>query len=221
MTIPLPNSASTGRQSQSRLSNILVQLQRLSERYDETYPDYIETLNEKQALEATIRRAIEDRYEFATERVRALAETAAEQKVEVLALQEVKQQFDVLRKNVEASRQTYDLVATRTLQESLQSRVDFVDVTLLARAVPATNSTTPPLFVLVLIGMIVGASVGGAVAVAIEVIQGRVRAKIALRESLRAPVLAEIEEPQYQTKKRSAKKRKKKTTENDRERDAA
>ncbi len=195
LTLPLPDAVLSGQQAQARLGAILVQLQRLSERYDESYPDYAEALNEKRALETTIMRAVEEHAEFAARRVEALAGAEAGKKNAVVALQETKQTFDVLQKKVEASRQTYDLVATRSLEESLQSRVYFVDVLLLARAVPATRATTPPLLVIVLIGIFVGGAIGVCAAVALEFIEGRIRTKSSLANTLRAPVLAEFSMP--------------------------
>lgn len=195
LTLPLPHGMLSGLEAQSRLGPILIEMQRLNERYGSKNPDYIEASNAKAVLEATIRQAVEDRAEFAERRVFALQESAERQKAEVVSLQETKQEYDVLQKKVEASRQTYDLVATRSLQESLQSRVDFVDVLLLARAVPPDNAVTPPLAIIVLIGMVAGGALGVSGAVALEILEGRVRTKNALGQALRAPVIAELNSP--------------------------
>lgn len=192
LTLPLPNDAQAGRQAQARLGGVLVQLQRISERYGEQYPDYIEAMNEKRALEQTIMRAIVNRAEYAERRVASLAAVAERQKREVVELQETKQLFGVLENKVEASRETYDLVATRSLQESLQSRVDFVEVMLLSRAVPADKPVTPPLPLILLLGLFAGLGIGAAAAVSVELVEGRVRDQKAMSHLLRAPVLAEL-----------------------------
>lgn len=196
LTLPLPEDAQSGRQAQSRLGSVLVQIQRLSERYGPAYPALMEARNEQRALERTIMKSVEDRAEYAQRRVAALNAALQEKKSEVVALQETKQRYDVLEKKVEASRQTYDLVANRSLQESLQSRVDTVDVMLLARAVPADKPITPPLPVIVLIGLFAGAFLGASGAVAIELIEGRVRAASAVSQLLRTTVLAELTLPE-------------------------
>ncbi len=195
LTLPLPQDAHAGRQSQSRLGVVLVQLQRISERYGEQYPDYIEAVNEKRALEATIMRAVVNRAEYAARRVASLNASVDDQKRTVVNLQETKQQFDVLEKKVDASRDTYDLVATRSLQEALQSRVDSVELFLLARAVPAEHPTTPPLPIIILIGIFAGLGLGGAAAVTVELVEGRIRGEDALAQLLRAPVLAKLTVP--------------------------
>ena len=195
LTLPLPNDAHSGRQAQSRLGAVLVQLQRISERYGEKYPDYIEAVNEKRALEATIIRAVENRTEYASRRVASLSASVDQQKKTVVDLQETKQLFDVLEKKVEASRDTYDLVATRSLQESLQSRVDSVELFLLARGVPADKPATPSLPIIIFIGVFAGLGIGAAAAVALELVEGRIRGEQALTQLLRAPVLAELSAP--------------------------
>jgi len=195
LTLPLPDEAQSGRQAQARLGGVLAQLKRISERYGEKYPDYIEARNEKRALEQTIMRAIANRAEYAERRVAALTTSAAQQKIRAVALQETKQLYDALEDKVETSRQTYDLVATRSLQESLQSRVDSVDVFLLARAVPADKPVTPPLFLILLIGVFVGLGLGAGAAVSAELLEGRIRDEKVLAHLLRAPSLVELTLP--------------------------
>ena len=195
LTLPLPDDAQTGRQAQSRLGAVLLQVRRLAERYGERYPDYIEAVNEKTALQRTILSAIEDRTTYAQNRVFALEASLNEKKQDVVELQKIKQQYDVLEQKVTASRETYDLVATRSLQESLQSRVDFVELLLLSRAVPATRPSTPPLFVIVLIGIFAGGALGAAAAVALELLEGRIRRAQALAHILKAPIVATLDAP--------------------------
>lgn len=192
LTLPLPDEAHAGRQAQTRLGAVLVQLQRISERYGEQYPDHIEAVNEKSALESTIIRAVENRAEYAHRRVASLQSAVVEQKKTVVQLQETKQAYDVLEKKVDATRETYDLVATRTLQESLQSRVSSVELFLLARAVLPEKPATLPLSLIVLIGVFAGLGLGAAAAVAIELVEGRIRGEQALTQLLRAPVLTKL-----------------------------
>ena len=193
LTLPLPQDAISGRQAQSRLGGILVQIQRLGERFDESYPTYVEALSEKRGLEATVLRAIRDHADFAARRVTALSNEAAIKKTQVVALQETKQIFDVLEKRVDASRDTYDLVASRSLQESLQSRVGSVDVLMLARAVPPEKSITPPAVLIVILGAVVGLVLGVSSAVALELMEGRIRSADSVKRILRAPVVGQVD----------------------------
>ena len=193
LTLPLPDDAISGRQAQARLGGVLVQIQRLGERFDPSYPTYVEALSERDSLEETIIRAVTDHADFTARRVAALSEEAARKKRAVVELQETKQTFDVLEKRVDASRDTYDLVAARSLQESLQSRVGVVDVLMLARAVPSEKSITPPAPVIIILGAIVGFVMGVSAAVAIELMEGRIRSSQTITRILRAPVLGSVD----------------------------
>jgi uncharacterized protein involved in exopolysaccharide biosynthesis len=195
LTLPLPEEAEAGRQAQARLGAVQVQVQRLSERYGPDYPPYAEAVNEKRALERTIKKAVEDHAEFTARRVSALQGAAKRKKDEVVDLQETKQTYDVLTRRVEASRQNYDLVSNRSIQEELQSRVDVVEVLMLARAVPADRPMTPPLAIIVALGMIAGFFLGATAAVAMELFEGRVRSPEAVAKLMRTSVVAEVTAP--------------------------
>lgn len=193
LTLPLPHDDHAGRQTQSRLGAVMAQIQRISERYGEQYPDYIEAVNSRRALERTIMEAVEDREEYASRRVLELDAAAIEKKREVVALQEVKQQYNLLENKLDTSRATYDLAATRSLQEQLQSRVDVVDVLLLARAVPSDHPITLPLILIMTLGIVAGIFLGAGVAVVIEFLEGRVRDPQVMSHLLRTTVMADFD----------------------------
>ena len=203
LTLPLLENMQAGRQAQARLGAVTLQLQRLAERYGDDYPPVIEARNEVAMLETTIINAIDDNAEFAERRVAALEATASNEKEAVLALQSTKQVYDTLLNKVDTSRQTFDLVTARSLQESLQSRVAVVEITMLARAVPPEKPAILPLPVIILLGAFVGACIGGSAAVAIELVEGRVRSVANVSHILRANLIAEISPPQYM-KRRAA-----------------
>ncbi len=203
LTVPLPGDVPYARQAQARLGAVVGQMRRIAERYGPQYPDYIEANNEKLALERNIMNAIESRNDYHAKRAASLEFAVQKQKATVVKLQETKQAYDVLEKKVEASRQTYDLVATRSLEESLQSRVDSVTTFLLARAVPASQPATPPLFLIVLLGLAAGGALGVTAAIALEFHEGRVRSAGAVRQVLRAPVLTETPLSGFAPKRKS------------------
>lgn len=192
LTLSLPESAVSGRQAQARLGSAAEQLQRLNERFGDRYPDYQEVKHEKVSLEAQVLQAIVDHADFSARRLAGLEDEAAIKKAEVVKLHKVKETYDVLENKVDASRDTYALIANRTLQEAMQSRVDDLDVVLLSRAVPPTEALTPPLAIIALIGLAIGAVLGASGAVALEFAEGRIRDPAAISHLLRTPVLAEI-----------------------------
>lgn len=205
LTVPLPGELLYARQAQARLGAVISQMSRIADRYGPQYPDFKEAKNEKIALEENILSAIQNRTEYHSRRANSLENAVARQKSEVVKLQETKQVYDVLEKRVEASQQTYDLVAARSLEESLQSRVDNVSTFLLARAVPSTKPATPPFPVIVLIGIFAGVAIGASAAIALEFKEGRVRSNDIVRHVFRAPVMAEVQIVGERKKKRSKK----------------
>ncbi len=192
LNLPLPQENLPGRQAQVRLGAILIQLNRVLERYGDKYPDYFELTREKVSLETSIMDSIQNRYDFAKRRMRELESATEEQKQIVLLLQERKQVFDDLEQNVDSRRSTYELVNARSLQESLQSRVDVVEVLLLSRAIPASDPTLPPMPVLVTLGFLIGMGFGLAIAFVIELFTRKVRVKSTVQSILNVPILAEL-----------------------------
>lgn len=204
LTLPLPDEIEAGRQAQARLGAVQLRAQRLAERFGPTYPPLVEARNEKRALERTILQSVEDHLEFTQARVDALQGAARETKTNVVELQETKQNYDTLQRKLEANRETFDLVSTRSLQQSLQSRVDVVETLMLARAVPADRPSTPPIPVIVLLGAAVGLFLGATLAVALEFVDGRVRDPKMLARALRADLVAELSPPKRTARRHAA-----------------
>lgn len=193
VSFPLPIDAQGGLRSQERLVLIAPVVDRLSQRYGPNYPDLVEARREKESLEHDVLRAIRDRAHAAASRVAALESKQTELKEQVAGMQETRQKYDLLENKVVASRDTYNLVTTRTMQEALQSRVDTIDVFLLARATPPARPATPPYWLIIIIGAMAGAALGASVAVFVELMEGRIRTLEAVRRLFRTPTVCLIE----------------------------
>lgn len=192
INFPLPEDALAARQAQARLASASATLARIADRYGPAYPDYIEAAREKAALEANVLQSVRDRADYAARRVAALDEKASRLKAEVSGMQSQRERYDLLENKLNASQDTFNLVATRSLEESLQSRVDTFDVLLLARATPPSKPSTPPDWAIVLLSLAVGAFIGAAVAVFVEMREARVRDADALRIIFRTGAIGEV-----------------------------
>ncbi|MEL6371614.1 MAG: Wzz/FepE/Etk N-terminal domain-containing protein [Pseudomonadota bacterium] len=175
ISFPIPDDAIPARQAQMRLGAVIAQLARLSDRYGETYPDYVEAAREKRKLEQTIVDSINERADYASRRVAALEVEIDELRGQVSGIQSNRDAYALLENRVAASQETFNLVASRTLQESLQSRVDAIDVILLARAVPSSAPATPPLALITVLGAVLGLMIGTCTGVFAEFFEARVR----------------------------------------------
>jgi uncharacterized protein involved in exopolysaccharide biosynthesis len=189
---PVPNDLVSALQAQSRLTELNAALARIKERLGERYPDYVEGLKEKSALEASILQAVRERADYAARRRAALEAESDRLEAVVSELQKTRETYDLLADKVTASQETYNFVTTRSLQESLQSRIDTIDVMLLAKATPPANPATPPAIVIVFIGAIAGAALGASAAVFAELVEARVRGAEAVRQAFRTGIVCEV-----------------------------
>lgn len=189
---PLPQDALAALQAQARLAAVIATMGRIEDRYGTRYPDYIEAANERAALEASILQSVTDRAAYATRRRAALEDEARLMKAALADLQKTRETYDLLEDKVATSQETFNLVTTRSLQEAMQSRVDTIDVFLLARATPPAKPATPHPLLVALLGVIAGALLGATTAVAAELLEGRVRTAAALRQAFRTGVVAEV-----------------------------
>jgi uncharacterized protein involved in exopolysaccharide biosynthesis len=188
--VPTPAMA-----AQNKIAEISSLLDRIEARYGQSHPDYIEGMNELINQQNIVFSAIKERSEYTKRRLNKLIAEEESQKKKVVALQKTKQRFDVLEKNLETNRQTYDLIAARTLEEGLQSRVASVEVLLLSRALPPGEPLIPIYVVILIAGAFLGMGLGSSTAILIELLEGRLRSIQGLRFATRTPVLAEIKMP--------------------------
>jgi uncharacterized protein involved in exopolysaccharide biosynthesis len=193
INFPVPHDAIAARLAQERLGLAVAALNRIAERFGPKYPDYVEAAKEKATLEENILEAMRDRADYAASRVAALEKEAAAFKASVASMQTTRETYDLLEEKVRASQETYNLVTTRSLEESLQSRVNSVDLFLLSRATPPANPATPPIWLVVLIGAFAGLALGAAVAVFVELYEGRIRNVDPVRRSFRTGLVFEID----------------------------
>lgn len=206
VNFPLPQDALSALQAQARLAAVIATMGRIEDRYGVRYPDYAEAANERAALESSILQSVRDRAAYAANRLAALEAQAAAMKTTLASMQTTREAYDLLENKVATSQETYNLVRTRSLQEAMQSRVDTIDVLLLARATPPEGPVTPHPLIITLLGVIAGALVGATTAVAVELLEGRVRTAGPLRHTFRTGVIAEIDTaPPVRRRKRRAK----------------
>lgn len=193
VNFPLPQDALSALQAQARLAAVIATMGRIEERYGVRYPDFAEAANERAALETSILQSVRDRAAYAANRLAALEAEAGAMKTTVASMQKTREAYDVLQNRVATSQETFNLVTTRSLEEALQSRVDTIDVMLLARATPPEGPATPHPLIITLLGVVAGALLGATTAVAAELLEGRVRTAAALRHTFRTGVVAEID----------------------------
>ncbi len=191
-TLPIPNDNSLGKTAQARLASERAKLLRIEQRYGENHPDYREGLTRMRALQSSLFQSIAEKFEYSRRRVANLEAAARVQKQKVLDYQKIRQRFDELEQSLNTNQQTFDEVARRTLQQSLQSRFDLIDIMMLGRAVPPAEPPIPLHVIVIIAGFFLGLFIGVSAAILIELLEARIRVPMMLERCIGAPVMAEL-----------------------------
>jgi succinoglycan biosynthesis transport protein ExoP len=115
------------------------------------------------------------------------------QKKRVLELRSVRDQLAVLQRDVDAAQSSYDAVAKRLSQTTLESQITQANVSVLTPASEPIEPVAYKLFRTPWITIILGALAGIGVAFLLEMLDKRVRSVHDLTEMLKVPVLGVIE----------------------------
>ena len=204
VSLPIPTFDQAILQAQQRLGETATTLDRIYDQFGTNYPGYTELLEDKRSLEDTVVAAIRARASYHRRRVAALEREADALRKSVSKIQETRDRYRLLENRLATSQETFNLVSTRSLQESLQSRVEPIRVILLARAVPGSRPATPPLWMITAFGAFCGLGLGVSGAVAFELFEGRVRTEVTAAHLLRTHGLGTVSMPAAPRKIRAA-----------------
>lgn len=115
------------------------------------------------------------------------------QKAKVLALNSLRDEFNVLTKEVENARLAYEVTTQRYTLTNLEGQSKQADVAIVAAATPPIKPHSPRLILNIAISIVVGLMLGVGAALALEIIDPRIRSAIQLTETFDLPVLGVIE----------------------------
>lgn len=176
-----------------------VKIKEMSEQYGRNHPLYqraqteLETLKSK--LDSEMRQvasSVGSSNSVNVQRESELRAALDAQKKKVLQLRALRDQLQVLQRDVETAQRTYDLVSQRLSQTNLESQTQQTNVVILGPAqepaVPSSPKTTRSTLLSVFVGLILG--VGGAML--LEVRNPRIRSMKELTDVLEIPILAEF-----------------------------
>lgn len=127
-------------------------------------------------------------------REQEIAEAVREQHELVLELKSHRDQLAVLERDAESARRSYDLVAQRLAQTSLESQTQQTNVSVLNPATAPLFAAGPRTLVTLALGAVVGTLLGIAMALLLEFRDPRLRGTGELVELLDAPLLGVIPE---------------------------
>jgi chain length determinant protein EpsF len=170
-------------------------LQQLGTQYGVNHPQYQKQVSENRSLRAKIES--EARKILAGVRSSArqsrqheadLAKAVATQRARLLDLKGNRNEFAVLKRNVESAERAYDTAMQRHVVSQVESRASQTNVTLLNAAVAPLKPAQPRVLLNIALSVVVGAMLGIAAVLLMEMSDRRVRSIADLR--LDVPLLA-------------------------------
>jgi len=119
----------------------------------------------------------------------------ARQREKVLSLKAVRDEGQLLQRDLENAQRTYDLLLQRQTQTSLESQTTLANVNVLTRATPSLTPSSPRLVYNSLLATFGGTLLGLVVAFGLEALNRRVRTADDITLSLGLPVLGVLPAP--------------------------
>src|SRR2546421_1040534 len=170
-------------------------LQELSMQYGSNYPQYQRQLSEnrtlRKRLDAEMRKVvggIASSARQSRQREADLTNAMAAQRARLLDLKENRNEFTVLRRNVESAERAYDTAMQRHVVSEVESRASQSNVTVLNPAVVPSRPFQPKIALNIALSVLIGVMLGVAIVVLMEMVDRRVRTRGDL--DLDVPLLA-------------------------------
>jgi succinoglycan biosynthesis transport protein ExoP len=174
-------------------------LRELATQYGRNHPQYqrqeseIQSLREK--LDAEMRKVvigIESSARQSRQREAALAQSMAAQRSRMLGQKESRNDFTVLRRNVESAERAYDTAMQRSVVSQVESRSNQTNVTVLNPAVVPSAPASPKVALNIALSVVVGGMLGIGLVLLLEITDRRVRSLNDLDNAWNVPLLGEL-----------------------------
>jgi len=170
-------------------------LQELATQYGASHPQYQRQFSENQSLreklDTEMRKivaGIESSARQSRQREADLMKAMAAQRARLLGLKENRNEFTVLRRNVESAERAYDTAMQRSVVSQVESRASQTNVTVLNPAVVPTTPSRPKVLLNIALSVAVGTMLGIGIVILMERFDRRVRSRSDL--NLDVPLLA-------------------------------
>lgn len=115
------------------------------------------------------------------------------QKQKVLELNRLRDEMNVLSKDVESAQRAYDAAAQRFSQTNIEGQSDQSDISVLNPAVAPIKPSSPKILLNVVLSVFLGTMLGLGFSVLAEMLNRRVRSESDLSEVLHIPVLGSVD----------------------------
>ncbi len=171
-------------------------LQELATQYGPNHPQYQRQVSENQSLreklDAEMRKVVAGIGNSARQirqREADLMKAMAAQRARLLGLKENRNEFTVLRRNVESAERAYDTAMQRSVVSQVDSRASQTNVTVLNPAFVPREPSQPKIFLNIALSVAVGTMLGIGIVILMEMFDRRVRSRNDLDNAWNVPLL--------------------------------
>jgi chain length determinant protein EpsF len=175
------------------------QLADIGQRYDNKHPLYLSSAAHVEALKSKLRTelgaatgSIRQSAEIAQQRSAELQKSVDKHKAEILKLKQLRDQQDVLARDVQNAQRTFDDAIQRTGAVKLEGQLNQSSIAILNPAIVPLSAARPKLFLNLALAVIFGLGLGVASSIVAESMDARVRSAVGLIAATDLVVLAEV-----------------------------
>jgi protein tyrosine kinase modulator len=126
------------------------------------------------------------------QREAALVQAMAAQRTRMLGLKSNRNEFSVLRRDVESAERAYDTAMQRAVISKVDSRANLTNVSVLNAAIAPDRPSSPKVGLNIALSLAVGIMLGLGMVILLERADGRVRSLGDLEDAWKVPVLGEL-----------------------------
>jgi chain length determinant protein EpsF len=175
------------------------QLQELSTQYGPNHPQYQRQASEnrslRQKLTIEMRKVvsgIESSARQSRQREAEAVKALAAQRSRMLGLKQNRNEFTILKRNVESAERAYDIALQRSVASLVDSRANQTNVTVLNPALAPSVPASPKLLLNFALAVVVGVMLGIGMVMLLEMFDRRVRSLDDLENAWNVPLLGEL-----------------------------
>ncbi len=174
-------------------------LAQLGQKLARNHPEYLAARAEVDRLSGDLREqmritsnSVSNNATIMNQRESTLREAVATQKARVLELNRLRDEMNVLQKDVESAQRAFDATSLRSSQTRLEGQAEQSDVAVLNPAVAPTKPAGPRVLFNTLLSIFFGSILGVGLGLLVELLDRRVRSNADLAEMLQLPVLGTL-----------------------------
>lgn len=199
MSLPAVMNNPTIQALKTQQTTLAKDIAQLSKRLGQKHPQMIGSQRELEALNDQIDReaarvvaSLKSEYDASLKAEQSLKGALSRQKQEAMSYERRSTEFDLMRQDVDSSKEIYDTVLKKFQESNLMGNVNMSNVQFIDKAMPPVEPDRPRKPLYMLIGLILGAFTGVGVAFLMEYMDNTLKSPDEIEEYLGLPYLGMV-----------------------------